>query len=331
MAWFNNEEGRWITTKTGKHVFIKNGQSIKEALGEAFGEEFTYDTDDEFDDGDFRGLDIDWDSMDQDLEPEEVNLKVRKIILQKPSSGGYSHDLKAEFNDMLNYPWQNDKINNMINKQVNDKNKLPNGIKLKDTKTVSRFKQQDRILLDISEGDSIIRIAQKYFHESGHCSDWISVNKFQSSTYVSKKYNKTLSDMLKEEINSVPEDELVNAYYEMDGRRNALWDMYLNDEIHWNEYEERYTCLAKAQTDLADIIQGQKGDDFVLNYFKFIPHSPRNKTSYYNQGNFLAGAEAFAEITCHLATDKRNYFINVMKNFIPKTLEIYNELLEELQ
>lgn len=323
MAKFNGDEGRWITTKTGKHVFIKNGQSVKEALGEAFGEEFTYDVDEDFDKSD--------EDFDFDIEPEEVNLKVRKTTLQKPSGKGYTHDLKAEFNDMLNYPWQNDKINNMINKQVNDKNKLPNGIKLKDTKTVSRLKQGDRILLDIAEGDSMVRIAQKYFHESGHCSDWISINKFQSSTYISKKYNKTLSDMLKEEINSIPENELIDAYYEMNGRRNALWDMYLNDEIHWNEYEERYTCLAKAQTDLADIIQAQKGDDFVLNYFKFIPHPPRNKKPYYSQGNFLPGTEAFAEITCHLATDKRNYFINVMKNFIPKTLEIYNELLEELQ
>lgn len=39
MAQSNNENGRWITTDRGSHVFIKEGQSVEEALSERFDEE----------------------------------------------------------------------------------------------------------------------------------------------------------------------------------------------------------------------------------------------------------------------------------------------------
>mgnify|MGYP003312628846 CR=1 FL=1 len=34
MAYFNGKPGRWITTDTGRHVFIEDGQTIEEALKE---------------------------------------------------------------------------------------------------------------------------------------------------------------------------------------------------------------------------------------------------------------------------------------------------------
>lgn len=45
MAKFEGKQGRWITTKTGRHVFVERGKSVKEALADAF-EEYTYDEDD---------------------------------------------------------------------------------------------------------------------------------------------------------------------------------------------------------------------------------------------------------------------------------------------
>lgn len=45
MAKFEGKQGRWITTKTGRHVFVERGKSVKQALAEAF-EEYTYDEDD---------------------------------------------------------------------------------------------------------------------------------------------------------------------------------------------------------------------------------------------------------------------------------------------
>lgn len=45
MAKFEGKQGRWITTKTGRHVFVERGQSVKQALADAF-EEYTYDEDD---------------------------------------------------------------------------------------------------------------------------------------------------------------------------------------------------------------------------------------------------------------------------------------------
>lgn len=48
MAFYEGKEGRWITTETGRHIFIEKGKSIKEALGEAFDEDYKedFDTDD---------------------------------------------------------------------------------------------------------------------------------------------------------------------------------------------------------------------------------------------------------------------------------------------
>ena len=50
MAYYNGKPGKWITTKTGKHVFIEDGKDIEDALSEAFG----FDTDEEYD-SDYEG------------------------------------------------------------------------------------------------------------------------------------------------------------------------------------------------------------------------------------------------------------------------------------
>ena len=35
-AVFEGKEGRWITTKTGSHIFIPNDKSVKEVLEDRF-------------------------------------------------------------------------------------------------------------------------------------------------------------------------------------------------------------------------------------------------------------------------------------------------------
>ena len=40
MAKFEGKQGRWITTKTGRHVFVEQGKSVKEAFKTKF---FPYD------------------------------------------------------------------------------------------------------------------------------------------------------------------------------------------------------------------------------------------------------------------------------------------------
>lgn len=42
MAEFEGKQGRWITTKTGRHVFVEKGKTVKQALADTF-EEYTYD------------------------------------------------------------------------------------------------------------------------------------------------------------------------------------------------------------------------------------------------------------------------------------------------
>lgn len=42
MAEFEGKQGRWITTKTGRHVFVEKGKTVKQALADTF-EEYTHD------------------------------------------------------------------------------------------------------------------------------------------------------------------------------------------------------------------------------------------------------------------------------------------------
>lgn len=114
MAEFNGKKGRWITTKTGRHIFIEDGKTVEEALGEAF-EEFTYDEDDKFDnntehfklyDGymgyktepslyDKTGVEFDVDIEDvdeifnKDLSPYKIKEELSKLVNGRRSIGEY--------------------------------------------------------------------------------------------------------------------------------------------------------------------------------------------------------------------------------------------------
>ena len=80
MALYKGKEGRWITTETGRHIFIENGKDPKEVIEELF----EWDKEEKFDD----------EEMDLNVN-ESVN--IRKVTVQKSSSyWGYDHDIRKE-------------------------------------------------------------------------------------------------------------------------------------------------------------------------------------------------------------------------------------------
>lgn len=315
MALYKGKEGRWITTETGRHIFIENGKDPKEVIEELF----EWDKEEKFDD----------EEMDLNVN-ESVN--VRKVTVQKSSSyWGYDHDIRKEFKRAMTKEWYDEDVIKMTNKTMDNSYVLPKGVKLKDTATPSKFKAKFAIIIDICAGESDVSIAEKYFHEMGHASDWEDYGKYKSSSFVSKKYNKTMSDMLKEEFSQISTSNLIYEYEVLDQQKSLLDDKYTKGEITYQELFDNREIIDKIQTDWADVVQGQKGDQFVKEHYGWTPHSPKHGKPYFDQADFLRGTELFAELTCHRAVDKEKRFLNTIRKYCPKTIEIYEEIMEALK
>lgn len=90
MAFYKGKQGKWITTKTGNHVFIENGKSVEEVLTELYGETEEYTED--FDEDEPEKFDGESFDVEKEIEPEKIEIdeddskslkeakKIRRVI-----------------------------------------------------------------------------------------------------------------------------------------------------------------------------------------------------------------------------------------------------------
>ena len=76
MAYFNGKEGRWITTETGRHVFIPDGEDPAEVMKDLF--------DDEIADDNAAEPPFDEDTKVTDSPDVEINTKGKVIGEEEP-------------------------------------------------------------------------------------------------------------------------------------------------------------------------------------------------------------------------------------------------------
>lgn len=247
-----------------------------------------------------------------------------------------------------------------------------------------------------------------FFHESGHALDYTFKGKSSdtwSNNYVSEKHNKTISDMIKEEITSnvnfeqvkkdyedlkesykTPEYEKITKEYdslkeELDNISKSVFDspelkaknkeiddlrqqrvnawhsgnydlmkqyqsqIYdkqkeyeeLSRSLYPSDYQSRYDNLKKLRTeifnrrekaysdanvkygDLSDMLQASLGNSKRI--------SMGHASGYFDASS--RGKEAFAEIMSAKATNPQS--LEVMKKYIPKTLEIFDEIIDKIK
>lgn len=76
---------------------------------------------------------------------------------------------------------------------------------------------------------------------------------------------------------------------------------------------------------MVDMVQAIYGAKQCKETFGSLGHA----ADYYDKNaKFRGGSECFAELTASRNADKDKHFYNLMKQYCPKTVEIYEELME---
>lgn len=335
MAYYNGKQGRWITTDTGRHVFIEDGQSIEEALANAFdeSESETADTyEPEFD--------------HEDLTPEinrienEKRMKSFRGIWDAENARMKNHFKEQFLAHPIVNPELEDVIMDMVAKKVNVQRIW---IRPQWTKDPSVYYSYGRkLFVNINADDAKYgKTMSNLFHELGHGLDNNGTGNYHSSQYISKKYGMTLADMIKKEMlaNESRMDEIFQIYDDIDKENDRNWERKNAGEITEVEYRnEKARIYEGTYLSICDVVQGTYGLEYVKNkffnythpaeYFDWKSEKYPEAAEKHNARN--RGTELFAELTENLTCDHEQRFANFIKKYAPKSYEIYFEILKEV-
>jgi len=321
-----DENGRWVTIN-GTHIFIKDGQTLEQAMAERFDEsDWQDESKPTFDDYDIKS----------DLDIEEFKQTTSKKLFRGVLDASYKETkerLKSQYNqhEVLN-PELEGIVGDMIAKRVNVQK-----LWAKDEYTgggtyYSRYKHQ--VVMNVNYGDEWYQTMDNLFHESGHALDNTVSGEYSSSRYVSKKYDKTLAEILKEEISEVDIDAVLSECERLQDLRKSMGELRDNGTIDKTKARNERARYASGRLSIIDVIQGTFGYDFVMEKFDTWTHQKYyfDPVNGYKDTDFVRtnrGTEFFAEMTCDLICDREHNFSNFMKKIAPKAVEIYYEILED--
>jgi len=331
MSFSDGKKGRWITTDTGRHVFIEDGQSVEDALKNAFDEEYQSESDGpEFDADPEPTIDY--------TEHKEKCLKSFKGIWDAP----YKF-IKQRFIDAFNnHEVIDEDLENilfgMLDKKVNIQKVW---IKTEYTGGGTYYNAyQRKLIMNISDNpEHYMTTMNNLIHEMGHALDNDGTGKYYSSTYKSKKYDVTLADMLEQELRGQESDmsEIVNEYNNWEHYVDLLYEDWKAGNINREFYKNERARVQSAYLNLCDTIQGTYGYKYVKEKFDNYTHADGYFDWYSEKYPEEAkqrrarnrGTEFFAEMTDDLCNDKEHLFSKYMQTIAPKSCEIYYEILEE--
>ena len=305
------DEGKWVTIK-GVHIFLKKGQTVEQAFAEL--------------------------GIKQDKAVDDIVNSVNYVQMQPWVRHYYDDDYKYRIPPKKHAQRV---FRRALEKRVstNDdeliimtlKNNVDELI-LKDTygsslTWTSTWDKGRIIRLHLSINGTRIQQCSHFMHEIGHAIDMHKWGHYLSSEYVSPKHGTTMAKMLFQEIDSNFEME----YFEdevarMESKRRHLDEMLNNDKMTKQEYSDAMFNVNQTISSLCDVAQGYYGDKLTKEKLFQLGH----KAGYYDEEReFNAGTELFAELTECKNTDKDKEFYNIMKQYCPKTVEIYEEIMEE--
>lgn len=295
----DDKNGKWVTIN-GTHIFIKDGQTIEEAFADK------EQTSKAFTDAVINRVDT------AQLDPRnwyyigEEKVSPRKYARYKLE--------KALGNRAINDPIIIEALKNHIDTVI-----------LKDTRGSHNDWLNGKRRLVVSIAGTAPETCTTFFHEVGHAIDYDKQNyEFMSNTFVSPKHNKTLVNMLLDEFGDIDIELLKDEYGRFHDLGKKVSIDYQDDRISKDEFFRKGAYLNKAVTDFIDMIQGVFGENAAMDVGGWLPH----KKGYFLSPSRL-GTECFAELTESLHADKEKSFYNLIKQYCPKTVEIYEEIMEE--
>lgn len=173
--------------------------------------------------------------------------------------------------------------------------------------------------------DKYIEIREKWFKENSYYDirdkryqnrdDYfdgkIKYDEYQANE---EKYNKQLSDLRKEVKNYMETNykDLSDKVNEVAAKKDKAWEEWRKKD------DERDTRINARYSDISDMLQAEN-----LSYRFWGGH----KDGYFKgaNGDKLRATECFAEITGAIGTNK--YSLEILQQYIPKTIEIYKEII----
>lgn len=294
----DDKQGKWVTIN-GTHIFIKDGQTVEEAIAELNTKRITF--------GEKVAKRVDVGQLDPRnwyyIGEEKVSMReYARYRLKKALENRVESD---------------DLILEALNRHIDT-------VIIKDTAGSHNDWQNGKRRLVVSIKGTKPEICTTFFHEVGHAIDY-DKKEYASSTFISPKHGTTMQDTLMDEFGDIDMELLKDEYGRLDTLSDKISDDYQNGKFEKDEYFRRYAYLEKAITDFVDMIQGVFGENIAMNIGGWLPH----KQGYFNRARSNLGTECFAELTESLQADKDKTFYNLMKQYCPKTVEIYEEILEE--
>lgn len=306
----DDKQGKWVTIN-GTHIFIKDGQTVEEAI-----EELNTKRDNNIKTilGKIKYADAKYWYVDRDTK--------ERIMPKKHFTKVFGDALKV-------CPIVKSDIEDCIVGCIQTKLKF---LQLQDHGISDYDSGWERIRLNVVDDSVNSRIVEVFCHEMGHAMDNISGNKWRSSSFVSSKHGVTMVSMLFDELkNDENLESLCDEYEILQDLKRQVVQNYKDKSIDRQEYYDKYTAYDEARVDLADVVQAIWGNEECKRRFGFIPHPKPPDYFYGERGRRYAGTECFAELTANLSTDNEKRFYDIMKTYAPKTIEIYEEIMEEVK
>ena len=308
---FQGKEGVWRTLPNGVHIFIPNGSDIDTELS--------------------KMTEDDWSSAHNN---SEYATNLLNSVTYVDIQGWYwdnNHRLKpSEFANRVvrrafeARTYRNPDMDELVLSGI--KNSVSELI-LNDRGT-NWFKCQLGYItgwtkrVQISVEGAKAELLSALSHEVGHAIDCVDVRYYYSSSFVSPTHNKTMKQLMLEEF---PDLEYISD--EVDIIEDARTKVAQDDTLSPVAKNMQLLFLRDAQENLVDMVQAVYGDDAAKNKFGWTPHSK----GYFEEDDKNGATELFAELTESLFCDKDKTFYNVIKQYCPKTIDVYNEILEEVK
>lgn len=296
----DNKNGKWVTIN-GTHIFIKDGQTIEEAFA----------------------------NKEQTSKAFVDTLKKRVDVGQlDPRNWYYIGEDRVSPREFARYKLEKALENRAMTDPIIIealKNHVDSVI-IKDTRGSHNdwFNGKRRLVVSIS--GTAPETCTTFFHEVGHAIDYDPKGyEYMSSTFVSPKYNKTMMNMLLDEFGDIDDELLKDELGRFDILREKVSKDYNDDKFERNIYFKKNAYINKAEIDFVDMVQGVFGEDAAMRIGGWLSH----KSGYFGRSPALLGTECFAELTESLHADEEKTFYNLIKQYCPKTVEIYEEIIEE--
>lgn len=337
-AVFEGQEGKWITTKTGRHIFIPNNKSVKDVLADVF-EDFDWEDDPEEHYDRQSQFNKYYDFFVPEIEDEaERNHKLKveksfKGILDAP----YAYIKQGFKKCLMKHPVYDmpmeDCIANMLMARDQVRYMYLQDIYTKNDTYYNRFRRRLQMKYD---GDFYSTLSN-FYHESGHALDAEPGTDSGYSSYTRKdnRYGKSISELLLEEITDDKLPYITEQIQRFRQENDDLYSKWKSGDISRDEYRAHNRPRYNIASSLGDVIHASLGFDKAMEatgefghskgYYDNYPSSVR----YAHEGDVRRGTEFFAEMVDSLCTDKNRSFANIMEHIAPKSCEIFYKIMEE--